>query len=47
MALVKTSFAGPGVSLPRLSSRGCVAELPTSPRIETSAMSAGKIARTA
>jgi hypothetical protein len=45
IAFVKMSLAGPGATLPRLSISGWVAEWPTSPRIETSASSAGKIAR--
>ena len=46
IALVKISLAGPGATVPRLSISGCVADSPTSPRIETSTISAGKIART-
>jgi hypothetical protein len=46
MALVKISLAGPGATAPRLSISGCVAESPTSPRIDTSTISAGKIAST-
>jgi hypothetical protein len=46
MALVKISFAGPGATAPRLSIRGCVADSPISPRIDTRTMSAGKIAST-
>jgi hypothetical protein len=44
-AVVRISFAGPGATWLRLSSSGCVAELPISPRIETSAISAGNIER--
>src|SRR5919108_4072500 len=43
---VRISLAGPGAMVLRLSSRGWVADWPTSPRIETSARSAGKIERT-
>jgi hypothetical protein len=46
IALVKIVFAGPGATLPRFSISGCVAEWPTSPRTETSAIIAGKIAST-
>ena len=46
IALVKMSLAGPGATVPRLSISGCVADSPTRPRIETSTISAGKIART-
>ena len=47
MALVKISFAGPGATVPSSSSSGWVADSPTRPRIETSTISAGKIASTA
>ncbi len=47
IALVKMSFAGPGATLLRLSSRGSVAESPISPSTETITISAGKIASTA
>ena len=46
IALVKMLFAGPGATLPRFSISGCVAECPIKPRIETSAIKAGKIAKT-
>ena len=46
MALVRMSLAGPGATWATLSSSGWVADGPISPRIETSAMSAGKIAST-
>ena len=45
MVLVRMSLAGPGATCDTLSSNGCVADGPISPRIETSAMIAGKIAR--
>ena len=45
IALVRIWCTDPGASLLRLSINGCVADGPISPRIETSAMSAGKIAR--
>jgi len=46
IALVKIVLAGPGATLLRFSISGWVAEWPTRPRIETSAMMAGKIAST-
>jgi hypothetical protein len=46
IALVKICFPGPGASEFRLLRSGWVAECPISPRIETSARSAGKIAST-
>ena len=45
-ALVRMSLAGPGVNALRLSSRVLVADWPTRPTIEISAISAGKIDRT-
>ena len=45
MVLVRMSLAGPGATCETLSSSGCVADGPISPRIETNAMMAGKIAR--
>jgi hypothetical protein len=45
MALVTISLAGPGASLPTLSSNGWVAELPIRPRTDTRARIAGKMAR--
>jgi hypothetical protein len=46
IALVNMSFAGPGATLPRLSIRDWVVPLPSSPRIDTRARIAGKIAST-
>jgi hypothetical protein len=46
-AWVRMSFAGPGATVERLSISGCVADGPITPRIETSASSAGKIERMA
>ena len=46
MALVRMSFAGPGATELMLSSRDCVVDSPSSPRMETRAISAGKIAST-
>ena len=45
IAFVKISLAGPGATVLMLSMSGWVAEAPTSPRIETSAISIGKIER--
>ena len=45
IASVKISCAGPGAIWRMLSSSVCVAESPSSPRTETSARIAGKIAR--
>ncbi len=46
VALVKICLAGPGATALRLSISGWVADGPTRPRIESKAISAGKIART-
>jgi hypothetical protein len=45
-ALARILWAGPGAKPPRLSRSGLVAESPIRPRIETSAIRAGKIERT-
>ena len=45
IALVKICWAVPGASLSRLSISVLVAEWPTSPTIEISAITAGKMAR--
>jgi hypothetical protein len=45
IALVKMALAGPGAAELMLSISACVAEWPSSPTTEISAMSAGKIAR--
>jgi hypothetical protein len=46
IALVRIWCTDPGASFPRLLKRGCVAACPINPRIDTSAMIAGKIANT-
>ncbi len=46
IALLRMSSTGPGATLSRLSISGWVAECPTSPSTDTTASSAGKMART-